>query len=69
MIKFDKKAMQKFNQIPDEIKPKILSNVYCTSCKNMVTIIDFEASVECDDLILRGKCKNCLGQVVRLIEG
>ena len=24
MIKFDKKAMQKFNQIPDDIKSKIL---------------------------------------------
>jgi hypothetical protein len=32
MIKFDKKAMNKFNQIPDDIKSKILSNVYCSKC-------------------------------------
>ncbi len=69
MIKFDKKAMQRFNQIPEEIKPKILSNVYCTSCREMVTIIDFEGRIEGSDLILRGKCKICLNKVVRLIEG
>jgi len=39
MIKFDKKAMQKFNQIPDDIKSKILSNVYCSDCKDTVKII------------------------------
>ena len=39
MIKFNKKAMQKFNQIPDDIKSKILSNVYCSSCKDTVKIV------------------------------
>jgi|FLOH01.1.fsa_nt_gi DNA-directed RNA polymerase subunit RPC12/RpoP len=69
MIKFDKKAMQKFNQIPDDIKSKILSNVYCSNCKEMVKIVDFEASMDEDDLVLRGKCENCSGKIVRLIEG
>ena len=69
MIKFDKKAMQKFNQIPDDIKSKILSNVYCSNCKNVVKIVDFEASMDEDDLVLRGKCENCSGKIVRLIEG
>jgi hypothetical protein len=69
MIKFDKKAMQKFNQIPDDIKSKILSNVYCSNCKNVVKIVDFEASMDGGDLVLRGKCENCSGKVVRLIEG
>lgn len=46
MIKFNKKAMQKFNQIPDDIKSKILSNVYCSSCKDTVTIVDFVAIVK-----------------------
>ena len=69
MIKFDKKAMQKFNQIPDDIKSKILSNVYCSNCKDMVKIVEFEATVDKDDLVLKGKCENCSGKVVRLIEG
>jgi len=69
MIKFDKKAMQKFNQIPDDIKAKILSNVYCSNCKDTVKIVEFEASMDGDDLILQGKCENCSGKVARLIEG
>lgn len=69
MIKFDKKAMQKFNQIPDDIKSKILSNVYCSKCKDIVRIVDFEATVDKDDLLLKGKCENCSGKVARLIEG
>lgn len=69
MVKFTKKAMQRFNQIPDEMKSKILSNVYCSQCKDMVTIVNFEGIMEGDDLILKGKCKNCSGNVARLIEG
>jgi hypothetical protein len=69
MIKFDKKAMQKFNEIPDDVKPKILSNVYCSHCKDTVKIVDFEAKMDGEDLILTGKCEKCSGNVVRLIEG
>ena len=69
MITFDKKAMQKFNQIPDDFKSKILSNVYCSNCKDMVKIVEFEATVDKDDLVLIGKCENCSGKVARLIEG
>lgn len=69
MIKFDKKAMQKFNQIPDDVKAKILSNVYCSNCKDTVKIVEFEATIEGNDLVLKGKCENCSGKVARLIEG
>lgn len=69
MIKFDKKAMQKFNQIPDDVKTKILSNVYCSNCKDTVKIVEFEATIEGNDLVLKGKCENCSGKVARLIEG
>jgi DNA-directed RNA polymerase subunit RPC12/RpoP len=69
MTEFDKKAMQKFNQISDDVKSKILSNVYCSKCKTTVKIVDFKASIERNDLILKGKCENCSSRVVRLIEG
>ena len=69
MIQFDAKAMAKFNQIPDNIKSKILSNVYCSKCAEMVTIVDFNATVDAGDLILTGKCNKCSNKVVRLIEG
>jgi hypothetical protein len=35
----------------------------------MIKIVDFEASMENNDLILKGKCENCSSNVVRLIEG
>jgi hypothetical protein len=69
MIKFDKKAMNIFNQIPDDIKSKILSNVYCSECKGMVKIVDFEATIDKNDLILKVKCEKCSEKVARLIEG
>ncbi len=69
MIKFDKKAMNRFNQIPDDMKSKLLSNVYCSKCKDTVKIVDFEATMDKDDLILKGKCEKCSGNVARLIEG
>jgi len=69
MIKFDKKVMQKFNQIPDDIKSKILSNVYCSKCKTTARIVDFSAIIENNDLILKGQCEKCSGSVARVIEG
>lgn len=69
MIKFNKKAMQKFNQIPDDMKAKLLSNVYCSNCQDVVKIVEFEATVDGNDLVLKGKCENCSGKVARLIEG
>jgi len=68
MIKFDKKAMQKFNQISDDVKSKILSNVYCSKCRNTVKIVEFETTMDGEDLILKGKCEKCLANVARLIE-
>ena len=69
MIKFEKKAMQAFNKIPDDVKAKILSNVYCTKCKKIVKIVNFEGSMDHNDLLLTGKCENCFSSVTRLIEG
>ena len=68
MIKFDAKAMIKFNRISNDIKSKILSNVYCSKCADMVKIVDFEATADSDDLVLKGKCEKCSGKVTRLIE-
>jgi hypothetical protein len=43
--------------------------VYCSDCKDTVRIVDFTATMDRDDLILKGKCENCSGNVARLIEG
>jgi len=69
MIEFSKEAMSKWNQIPSDIQIKLLSNVYCSKCKDTVKIVDFKATIDNDDLILKGKCQNCSSNVARLIEG
>ena len=60
--------MQKFNQIPDDMKSKMLSNVYCSYCNNTVKIVDFMAMIVKGGLVLEGKCVKCNHLVVRLIE-
>lgn len=51
MITFNKEAMSKWNEIPSDIQIKLLSNVYCSKCKDTVKIVDFEASMDANDLI------------------
>ena len=69
MVKFDKKAIQMFNEIPDDMKAKILSNAYCSNCKETVKIVNFTATIDREDLLLSGKCEICSKEVSRLIEG
>jgi hypothetical protein len=45
------------------------TNVYCSYCNDTVRIVDFTATMEKGDLVLKGKCDNCNHSVVRLIEG
>jgi hypothetical protein len=68
MIKFSQKAMQRWNQIDDKVRLHLLENVYCSKCKDAVKIIDFEATIQDNDLILNGKCSICNNDVARLIE-
>lgn len=68
MIKLSKEAIRRWNQISSDIQQKLLSNVYCLKCKDTVKIVDFEATMDKDDLILKGKCENCSSNVARLIE-
>ena len=69
MIKFTQQAMQRWNQIPDDVRPQLLNNVYCSKCKDAVKIINFEALIDEDsDLILKGSCARCNNNVTRLIE-
>jgi hypothetical protein len=69
MIRISQEAMRKWNQIPSDVQGKILSNVYCSHCRCMTTIVDFEAKVIVHgDLLLNGQCKVCNNKVSRLIE-
>jgi len=65
---FSKDAKKRWNKIPAGAQAKILDNVYCGKCMNMVSIVLETAKMEGADLILRGKCKICGHEVCRLVE-
>jgi len=65
---FTRDARAFWNNIPLEIRERLLSNVYCTQCHSMTTITDYTGRIENDDLILDGFCIRCGSVVSRLIE-
>ncbi|MHB1664977.1 MAG: hypothetical protein ACYCT7_06935 [bacterium] len=63
------KVMQKWLNLPEEIKEKLINNVYCSVC-GMTAIVDYTIVLNeyyCD-VVLKGKCKHCGKEVGRLVE-
>ena len=56
----------------DSVSPKqrlrILNNVWCVTCADSASIILERASMNGGDLVLRGSCSECGGEVARLVE-
>jgi len=65
---FTDRASKIWSSIPYDLQKAILTNVWCSKCSDMTTIVDFNGTVERKDLILRGYCKKCGGEVARLLE-
>ena len=66
---FTRPARQRWGSIPADIRRRLLSNVWCGHCRHETTITDFSGSIKGGDLLLVGKCIECLGDVARVIEG
>lgn len=67
--KFTVEAAVLWGVIPLAAKKQILANVYCVRCGGSVQIVDFSGEVEePGDLLLKGKCAVCGGEVVRMLE-
>ena len=66
---FTLQARELWERIPENIRGKLLANVWCVTCHSVTTITDYAGSVEKGDLILTGKCKQCGNDVARLMEG
>lgn len=62
-------AKEAWEIIPLEIREKILKNVWCSNCRKMTTISDFEGRMEGESLILTGSCLRCGAKVARVLEG
>ncbi|NMW18533.1 MAG: hypothetical protein HKK66_05835 [Chlorobiaceae bacterium] len=55
--------------IPMQYREQILSNVFCSRCREAVEIVDYSDAIIKGDLLLKGKCATCGHDVARLVEG
>ena len=65
--KIDNPAEAKWNRLPEEIRSKLLANVFCSQC-HLTEIIDYVIEDNSQGILLRGKCAKCNGNVARLVE-
>ena len=65
---FTPPARQRWESIPAHIRHRLLANVWCGHCRHEVTIINFSGTIKSGDLLLVGRCAECLGDVARVIE-
>ena len=60
-------AAVKWGKISEAYQKMLLDNVFCGKCK-MTTIVDYTIENNGSDIVLRGKCAKCGGNVARVIE-
>ncbi len=65
---FTRSAGLHWESIPDDIRQRLLANVWCGQCCHEVTITNFSGTIKGGDLLLVGKCAQCNGDVARVIE-
>ncbi len=68
---FTHPAAELWAALPVATKKLLLANVYCGHCGHCgraVTITNYSGVVKGGDLLLVGKCAECLGDVARVIE-
>jgi hypothetical protein len=66
--KFTPQALKLWRKIPEWAQEKLLSNVFCSHCVAMTTIVESTGQVVGGDLVLKGQCQTCGGEVARVIE-
>ncbi len=66
---FTRLARQRWESIPDDIRQRLLTNVWCMHCRHEVTITNFSGTIKSGNLLLVGKCAECHSDVARVIEG
>lgn len=59
---------QKWEVIPEPIQERILHNVWCTQCSDRVKIVNYRVYSAGRNIVLRGRCVHCNGEVARVVE-
>ena len=62
-------AKKIWKAIPKNVRLKILNNVWCVHCSKMTGVGNTTMNIDRGDLIIRGHCTLCGGDVARLVEG
>jgi len=65
---FTPAAKHAWDSVSPQAKLRILNNVWCVMCRSTTSIILTQASMNRGDLVLRGSCSKCGGEVARLVE-
>ena len=60
-------ALCVWDKLDNKTQFELLENVFCRKC-GVTTIVDYDITLSKPDIILKGKCKKCNGNVARLIE-
>lgn len=61
-------AKKLWEQIPQRIRVRLLNNVWCVACGKETGVGNAKAVVEKGDIVIRGSCTACGGEVARVIE-
>lgn len=61
-------AKKRWKQMPEQARKNILSNVWCSQCREMVAMQLREGGMTGGSLVLRGTCKKCGSEAARVIE-
>jgi hypothetical protein len=62
-------AARAWQKVPSGHRFRLLNNVFCVSCHGGTSIAVTSGAIERGELVLRGTCTRCGGEVARVIEG
>ena len=60
-------SIEKWDALPNNEKLQILKSAYCSKC-DLTTIVNYIIEENEFGIILKGKCKKCGKDILRLIE-
>ena len=66
--KWTAEARKRWEQIPEWARREILEGHWCTHCRSGRAMQVYEAKMHGRTLMLKGVCKTCQGEMVRVIE-
>lgn len=66
---FSPRAVAAWNRIPPVIRVRLLNNFWCGTCLGEASVELKGGVVSGGNLILRGNCTTCGGEIARLVEG